>query len=57
VVLLQSAMPIAVFNYLLALRYDRHPQEIAAMVVISTLVAFVTLPFLLVLLLPGQAGG
>ena len=32
VVLLQSAMPVAVFNYLLALRYNRHPEEIAAMV-------------------------
>ncbi len=51
VVLLQSAMPVAVFNYLLALRYDRNPQEIAAMVVISTLLAFVTLPFLLVVIL------
>lgn len=52
VVLLQSAMPVAVFNYLLALRYNRHPQEVAAMVVISTLIAFVTLPFLLAWLLP-----
>lgn len=51
VVLLQSAMPVAVFNYLLALRYDRNPQEIAATVVISTLLAFVTLPFLLVVIL------
>lgn len=47
VVLLQSAMPIAVFNYLLALRYDHHPEEVAAMVLMSTLVAFVGLPFLL----------
>jgi hypothetical protein len=52
VVLLQSAMPVAVFNYLLALRYNREPQEIAATVVISTLVAFFTLPFLLAVLLP-----
>lgn len=51
VVLLQSAMPVAVFNYLLALRYNRHPQEVAAMVVISTLIAFVTLPFLLAVML------
>jgi predicted permease len=51
VVLLQAAMPVAVFNYLLALRYDRQPQEVAAMVVISTLLAFVTLPFLLAVLL------
>lgn len=51
VVLLQSAMPIAVFNYLLALRYNRHPEEVAAMVVVSTLVAFIGLPFLLAALL------
>lgn len=51
VVLLQSAMPIAVFNYLLALRYNRHPDEVAAMVVVSTLVAFIGLPFLLAVLL------
>ena len=47
VVLLQSAMPIAVFNYLLALRYNRHPEEVAAMVLVSTLIAFIGLPFLL----------
>ena len=51
VVLLQSAMPIAVFNYLLALRYNRQPDEVAAMVVMSTLVAFIGLPFLLAALL------
>lgn len=51
VVLLQAAMPVAVFNYLLALRYNRHSQEVAAMVVISTLISFVTLPFLLAAIL------
>jgi predicted permease len=51
VVLLQSAMPIAVFNYLLALRYNRSPEEIAAMVLVSTLIAFAGLPFLLASLL------
>jgi predicted permease len=51
VVLLQSAMPIAVFNYLLALRYNRHPEEVAAMVLISTVIAFIGLPFLLATLL------
>lgn len=51
VVLLQSAMPIAVFNYLLALRYGHKPEEVAAMVVVSTLVAFIGLPFLLMLIL------
>jgi predicted permease len=56
VVLLQSAMPVAVFNYLLALRYQRSPQEVAAMVVVSTVLAFVFLPFLLAVLLPSAAG-
>lgn len=51
VVLLQSAMPVAVFNYLLALRYNQKPEEIAAMVLLSTLIAFVGLPFLLIAIL------
>lgn len=51
VVLLQSAMPVAVFNYLLALRYNRHPEEVAAMVLVSTLLAFMGLPFLLAVML------
>ncbi len=51
VVLLQSAMPIAVFNYLLALRYNHRPDEVAAMVLVSTLVAFIGLPFLLAAIL------
>jgi len=52
VVLVQSAMPVAVFNFLLAARYDRHPDDIAGAIVISTLVSFATLPALLVLALP-----
>ncbi|MEO8225220.1 MAG: AEC family transporter [Gammaproteobacteria bacterium] len=53
VVLVQSAMPVAVFNYLLAARYDRHPEDIAGAIVISTLVAFAGLPVLLLYALPG----
>ena len=52
VVLIESAMPVAVFNYLLAARYDRHPEEIAGAIVISTLVSFATLPLLLLVALP-----
>ncbi|MSR09057.1 MAG: AEC family transporter [Gammaproteobacteria bacterium] len=52
VVLVQSAMPVAVFNFLLAARYDRHPDDIAGAIVISTLVSFATLPVLLLLALP-----
>ena len=51
VVLLQSAMPVAVFNYLLALRYGHKPEEVATMVVVSTLIAFIGLPFLLMVIL------
>ncbi|WP_111640486.1 AEC family transporter [Marinimicrobium alkaliphilum] len=56
VVILQSAMPVAILNYLLALQYDRHKEEVAAMVVISTALAFVILPMILYWVLPWGAG-
>ena len=46
VLILQSSMPVAVFNYLLAMRYQREPGEVAAMVLLSTLLAFLLLPFI-----------
>lgn len=46
VVLLQSAMPVAVFNYLLALHHQRAASEVASMVLISTLMALPLLPLL-----------
>lgn len=46
VVIIESAMPLAVFNYLLAARYDRHPQDIAGAILISTLISFLTMPAL-----------
>jgi len=46
VLILQASMPVAVFNYLLALRYQREPGEVAGMVVLSTLLAFLLLPFI-----------
>lgn len=51
VVILQSAMPVAVSNYLFAVVYKREPAEVAGMVLISTGISFVTLPLLLVYLL------
>ena len=51
VLILQCAMPAAVFNYLFAQRYARAPEEVASIVVISTLLAFAGLPFLLGFLL------
>ncbi len=47
VLILQSTMPVAVFNYLFAQRYKRAPEEVAGMVVISTAISFATLPLLL----------
>lgn len=47
VLILQSSMPVAVFNYLFAQRYDRSPEEVAGVVVVSTALSFLTLPFLL----------
>lgn len=51
VLILQSSMPVAVFNYLLALRYERDPGEVAAMVVMSTLLAFLVLPLIVAFVL------
>ena len=47
VLVVQSAMPVAVFNYLFALKANRAPQEVASLVFCSTLLAFVWLPVLL----------
>lgn len=47
VLILQSTMPIAVFSYLFAMRYKRHPEEVAGTVVISTVMSFLSLPLLL----------
>jgi len=47
VVLIQSSMPTAVFTYLFALRYGGKHEEVGAMVVISTVAAFLLLPLLM----------
>jgi predicted permease len=46
VLLLQGAMPTAVFNYLFAARYERHPEEVAGVVLVSTLLVALLLPWL-----------
>lgn len=51
VVILQSSMPVAVFNYLFAMQYDRNPQQIAGMVMISTLLSFLLIPVISMYLL------
>lgn len=52
VLILQSAMPVAVFNYLFAVRAGRSPEQVASLVLCSTLLAFVLLPLLLAWLMP-----
>ncbi|MCF7980995.1 MAG: AEC family transporter [Pseudomonadales bacterium] len=47
VTLIQAAMPAAIFNYLLALRYQRSPSEVASLIVISTLITFILSPALI----------
>ena len=47
VILIQFAMPSAVFNYLLAATYKRNAEEVAGVVVFSTLISFATLPLFL----------
>ncbi|BFM15932.1 AEC family transporter [Maricurvus nonylphenolicus] len=46
VILLQASMPVAVFNYLFAHKYKRNAEEVAGTVIVSTLMAFALLPFL-----------
>jgi len=51
VLILQSAMPPAVFNYLFAARYGGPVDEIAGAVVVGTGISIVTLPVLLAVLM------
>jgi len=52
VLIIQSTMPVAIFNYLFALQYRREPADVAGMIVITTVVSFLTLPALLLFVLP-----
>lgn len=47
VIILEGAMPVAVFNYLFAQRYGAYPEEVAGMVMMSTAMSMVTLPLLI----------
>jgi predicted permease len=46
VLVLQGAMPAAVFSYLFAARYERDADDVAGIVLVSTLLGAVTLPLL-----------
>lgn len=51
VVVLQASMPVAVFNFLFAHYYDNEPSEVAGLVVVSTAISFLIMPFLLPIIL------
>jgi hypothetical protein len=46
VLLVQSMMPVAVFNYLFAKIYGNAPEEVAGTVIVSTVLTYLLLPFL-----------
>lgn len=46
VMLLQACMPVAVFNFVFAERFERNPDQVAALVLASTLLTLAVLPFL-----------
>ncbi|WP_193075111.1 AEC family transporter [Pseudomonas sp. FME51] len=52
VLVLQSAMPVAVFNYLFAVKANRSPETVASLVICSTLLSFLFIPLLLIWWLP-----
>ncbi|WDY55646.1 AEC family transporter [Pseudomonas sp. PSKL.D1] len=47
VLMVQSAMPVAVFNYLMAVRANRSPEQVANLVMCSTVLSFAWLPVVL----------
>jgi predicted permease len=47
VLILQCANPVAVFNYLFAQRWNNQPEEVAGVVILSTLLSVLTIPLLL----------
>lgn len=51
VLVIQSAMPTAVFNYLFANLFRTEPEVIAGVVLVSTALSYVTLPFLVALVM------
>jgi predicted permease len=51
VLILQGTMPAAVFNYLFAARYNRDPDDIAGIVLVSSVASAVSLPFLMIYVL------
>ncbi len=51
ILLLQSVLPIAVFNYLFAYRYKKNPEEIASLILSSVIFSMLALPIMLAIIL------
>ena len=49
VFIMQAGMPVAVFNYLFALNYNKEPDKIAGLVIVSTMLAMLWVPLMLML--------
>lgn len=47
ILVLQASMPVGVLNYLFAHRYGRSPEQVASLVLVSTLLSVVSIPVLL----------
>ena len=55
VLILQGAMPSAMFSYLFAARYGRAPDDVAGIVLLSTAFSVLTLPFVVAYVLSGAS--
>ena len=51
VLVIQSSMPVAVFNFLFARLYDNSPEEVAGMVMVSTLLCYALLPLVVAMVM------
>lgn len=51
VLILQGAMPSAIFTYLFSSEYKRHPEDVAGIVLVSTLISIFTLPVIVYFLI------
>ncbi len=47
VLILQASMPVGVLNYLFAHRYGRSLEQVASLVLVSTLISVISIPALL----------
>lgn len=47
VLIMQMSMPVAVFSYLLASKYNRNPEEVASLIFVTTLITIAVVPLML----------